>query len=249
MAIESLVVIVAALLLGTIGKAITGFGLPLLAVPVMAVFIDVQTAVVVMTLPATVSNVWLLWEFRKSAASIPGLAPAIIAGLAGIVVGAWLLKTLDPAIMALALSAWIGVYLVTQIGGRELPRAFTDSRAAFAGMVGLGGICQGATGIAGPIIVTYMHAMKIDRNVLVFGLSAVFLAYGIGQAVIYVSLGLVNEARLIQSTVAMVPVFVGMPIGLWLGRRINAKTFQVCVIALLLVSGAKLFWDGLAAFS
>ena len=105
------------------------------------------------------------------------------------------------------------------------------------------------TGIAGPIIVTYMHAMKIDRNVLVFGLSAVFLAYGLGQAVIYVSLGLVNEARLIQSVVAMIPVFVGMPIGLWLGRRINAKTFQVCVIVLLLVSGAKLFWDGLAAFS
>ena len=58
MSIESLAVVIAALLVGTLGKAITGFGLPLFAVPAMAAFIDVQTAVVVMVLPSTLSNVW-----------------------------------------------------------------------------------------------------------------------------------------------------------------------------------------------
>ena len=60
MSIESLAVVIAALLVGTLGKAITGFGLPLFAVPAMAAFIDVQTAVVVMVLPSTLSNVWLM---------------------------------------------------------------------------------------------------------------------------------------------------------------------------------------------
>ena len=43
MPVESLIVVVAALALGAVGKAITGFGLPLVAVPVMAAFIGVET--------------------------------------------------------------------------------------------------------------------------------------------------------------------------------------------------------------
>ena len=249
MSIESLAVVIAALLVGTLGKAITGFGLPLIAVPAMAAFIDVQTAVVVMVLPSTMSNVWLMWTFRREAGAIPGLWAAIGAGLIGIGLGAWLLRVLDPAVMSLALSCWIAVYLLTQLARREIPRSLTGSRGVFAAAIGLGGVCQGATGIAGPIIVTFMHAMRLERGVLVFGLSAIFFSYGLIQAGFYWSLGMVIEERILQSLAATIPVLLGMPLGLWIGRRIRAKTFGYVVVALLIASGTKLFVDGLGALS
>lgn len=249
MSIESLAVVIAALLVGTLGKAITGFGLPLLAVPAMAAFIDVQTAVVVMVLPSTLSNVWLVWNFRRSAAAIPGLWAGLACGVAGIGIGAWLLSALDPAIMALVLSGWIAVYLLTELARREIPRSLTESRGVLAGAVGLAGICQGATGIAGPILVTFMYAMRLPREVLVFGLSTVFLSYGVIQAGFYLSLGMVSEARLWQSAAATIPVILGMPVGLWIGRRIKAAVFRHLVRALLLAAGVKLFADGLGAFA
>ena len=249
MSIESLAVVIAALLVGTLGKAITGFGLPLFAVPAMAAFIDVQTAVVVMVLPSTLSNVWLMWTFRRSAAAIPGIWAGIGCGVVGIGVGAWLLSALDPAIMALVLSGWIAVYLLTELARYEVPRRLTESRSIFASMVGLAGVCQGATGIAGPILVTFMYAMRRSREVVVFALSAVFLSYGIVQAGFYLSLGLVSEERLWQSAAATIPVILGMPVGLWIGRRIKARVFRYLVRVLLLAAGVKLFADGLAAFA
>ena len=247
MSIESLAVVIAALLLGTLGKAITGFGLPLFAVPAMAAFIDVQTAVVVMVLPSTLSNAWLMWTFRRSAAALPGLWAGLGCGVVGIGIGAWLLSALDPAIMALVLSGWIAVYLLTELARYEVPSRLTENRGMFAAAVGLAGICQGATGIAGPILVTFMYAMRRSREVVVFALAAVFLSYGIVQAGFYLSLGLVSEERLWQSAAATIPVILGMPLGLWIGRRIQARAFRHLVRVLLLAAGVKLFVDGLGA--
>ena len=149
--------------------------------------------------------------------------------------------------MALVLSGWIAVYLLTELARYEVPRRLTESRNIFASMVGLAGVCQGATGIAGPVLVTYMYAMRLPREVLVFGLSAVFLSYGVVQAGFYLSLGLVSEERLWQSAAATIPVILGMPVGLWIGRRIKARLFRHLVRALLLAAGVKLFADGLGA--
>ena len=47
---------------------------------------------------------------------------------------------------------------------------------------------------------------------------------------------------------ALVPVGVaGVYIGLWLQRRVNAKLFYTLIYAFLLLTGLKLFYDGLRA--
>lgn len=248
MNVESLVVIIAALLIGTIGKAVTGFGLPLIAIPVMAAFINVETAVVVMVFPSTLSNIWLLREFRGSAARIERLPFAIACGLVGVALGTWLLKTLDHRILALVLAGWIGVYLLMQTVGAKLDFSGTQQRLMLPFVVGIGGVTQGATGIAGPIVVTYLHAFKLDRGLMVFVVSAIFLSYGITQITSMVALHLLTWERLIAGLVAMIPVIVGMPLGLRLGRKMNPRTFNICVYVLLGLTGLKLVWDGVGGF-
>jgi len=245
MSVESIVVAVAALLIGTIGKAITGFGLPLIAIPVMAAFIDVETAVVIMVFPSTLSNVWLLWEFRRAASRIERLPLAVALGLVGIALGTWLLKTLDHRVLALVLAGWIGVYLLLQISRRKFDFSGAQQRVMLPLVVGLGGVTQGATGIAGPIVVTYLHAFKLDRGMMVFAVSAIFLSYGFAQVASMVALELMTWERLVTGLVAMVPVLFGMPLGLYIGRRIDARAFNVCVYLLLGLTGLKLVWDGL----
>lgn len=247
MSVESLIVIVAALLVGSIGKAITGFGLPLIAIPVMASFIGVETAVVVLVIPSTYSNVVLLREFRGSAMKLPGLWPAIAIGLIGVAIGTWLLKTLEPGILALVLAGWIGVYLLSKFADINLPASIARSPVLLSATIGIGGVCQGATGIAGPIVVTMMHAMRLERSVLVFAFSAIFLAYGMAQMVAMLALDLFTWERAVQGLVALIPVVIGLPFGLWLGRRISARVFNICVIGLLVLTGLKLAYDGTVA--
>ena len=245
MSAVSLIVIVAALLVGSIGKAITGFGLPLIAIPVMAVFLGVETAVVAMVIPAGYSNVALLWEFRRSAGTVPGLWIAIGFGLFAIVLGTWLLKVLDPAILRLVLAGWIGVYLASRLVGVSIPSAAGGSRALMAAAVGVGGVCQGATGMAGPVVVTVIHAMRLERDVVVFALSAIFFSYSIAQITSMTVFDLFTLERLTQGLIALVPVIVGTWLGIRLGRRIHVRTFNICVFVLLSAMALKLGYDGL----
>jgi hypothetical protein len=63
----SLAVIVTAMAVGAVVKGVTGSGLPTIAIPVMAGFLGVERAVVVMAIPTVVTNSWLLWEHRHHA--------------------------------------------------------------------------------------------------------------------------------------------------------------------------------------
>ena len=60
MSFEELLVIATAVILGAVGKGTTGLGLPLTAVPVMASFVGIQDAVVIMSAPTAVSNAMLV---------------------------------------------------------------------------------------------------------------------------------------------------------------------------------------------
>jgi len=246
MSAESITVIVAALLVGSVSKAITGFGLPLVAVPVMATFIGVETSVVVMVAPIIYSNLALMREFRDTA-PVRGLWTSIAVGFAGIMLGTWILKTLEQEVLALVLAAWIGIYLLGQLVHVELPVRAARNSWWLITAVGLGGIFQGATGIGGPIVVTMLHAMQLERRQMLFSLSAVFGAYAVAQIAAMSMLDLFTRERLIMSLVAMVPVVIGLPIGLWLGRRISVRAFNLCVLFLLAILGVKLAYEGVTS--
>ena len=244
MSYEALAVIFLALAVGSLGKAIAGFGLPLIAIPVMAPYLGVENAVVVMVIPATMTNAWLGWEHRAETAAVANLWPALAVGLAGIVAGTWLLSELDDRILALIMACWIAVYLASLLfkGAIRIPLA--QRRFLTPIVVLLGGLSQGATGIAGPIVVTYLHALKLAPRAHVFAVSAIFLSYGLCQMVAMSGFGMFTEERLIQSLIALVPVAAMTWIGIRIGRVISRRVFDACVVVLLIAMGARLAWKG-----
>ena len=245
MSIESIIVIVVALAVGSIGKAITGFGLPLVAIPVMAVFMGVESAVVIMVLPATVTNIWLMWEHRARSSTIENLWLTLAAGVTGICIGTWLLSRLDDQVLSLMMALWIGVYLgnLAYKGGVRVP--YRLGRYLTPPVTMVAGVFQGATGIAGPIIVTYLHALRLPAATQVFMIVLIFMSFGPTQLVAMWGLGLFTEERVWLSLLALIPVAIAMPIGLRIARVINRRVFDMCVVVLLAATGLKLAWDGI----
>ena len=246
MSYESLAIIFVALAIGSVGKAAIGFGLPLIAVPVMAAFIGVQHAVVVMVIPATASNVWLVLHNRRAFGAIPNMGLTLGAGIVGIFVGTWMLSILDDRVLELILAAWIAVYLATRLVriGPRVPVARLRALSPLA--VFAAGGSQGATGASGPIVVPYFYSLGLETAAYVFAINLVFLTFGITQMIAMSSLGLFTQARMMEGLLALVPVLVLTPVGLWVGRVISRRAFDAAVMVLLLVSGARLAWTGIA---
>src|ERR687896_571392 len=97
---------------GAFIKGATGQGLPQIAIPVMASFLGVEHAVVVMAIPGIVSNSWLMWTYRDHLQRTRDLPAMLVTGILGAVAGTALLTTLDERVLSLALASVIVLYVV-----------------------------------------------------------------------------------------------------------------------------------------
>lgn len=119
MSIESLGIILAGLVLGSLVKGISGIGLPLVAIPVMAGFMPVDQAVAIMVLPNLIMNMWLMWTCRAHAVRIANLPLIVAIGVLGVVFGSWLLSAVPESYMIGFMALWLGGYLIHLMVGRE----------------------------------------------------------------------------------------------------------------------------------
>lgn len=241
---QSIAVIFFAILAGGLSKGVTGFGLPLIAVPVLASFLGVERAVVVMVIPGFVSNVVLMWEHRRSASQTHSVVPFLMAGIVGAVGGTWVLKALSAQVLALVLAGWIGLYLLTRLTHPDFRVSSRVSRP-LAPVIGfLAGCSQGATGASGHVVGTWFHALRLEPATYVFSVCTIFATFSVTQMVSMASFDLFTKERVIESVIAVVPAMIGVPLGVRLGRLVARDTFDRIVLAVLLILEARLIWQG-----
>ena len=114
------VVIALALAAGGLTKGITGLGLPGVAVPIMAGFLGVEHAVMIMLFPTLTTNAWLTWRLRDCYKEVPELRRIVLMGVPGVGVGAAILYLASEQFLATALSVWIFAYLALRFFHPEL---------------------------------------------------------------------------------------------------------------------------------
>lgn len=238
-----LAAIIAALAVGAFVKGVTGTGLPQVAVPVLAAFLGVERAVIIMSIPGVVANVWLVGSHARAARQTRDLPSLVIAGVAGAVIGTVLLTTVDGRVLSFLLGALILVYVAMRI----LAPDFSLSRTVSAWLsppVGLAaGALQGATGVSGPLLSTYLHSFAMAPSAYIFSISALFLVFSVTQVITLVGLGAYTSTLLAEGFLALAPVAVFLPLGTWVGRRLDARAFSNVVLAGLVVAAGVLLWQ------
>ena len=105
-------IIALALSAGGLTKGITGLGLPAVAVPIMASFLGVEHAVMIMLLPTLTTNAWLTWKLRDCYTEVPELRRVIPMGIPGVAVGAAVLYLASDRSLATVLALWVFAYLL-----------------------------------------------------------------------------------------------------------------------------------------
>jgi uncharacterized membrane protein YfcA len=243
--VSSILIIVAAMSLGSFVKGVTGQGLPQIAIPVMATFLGVEAAVVIMAIPGVVTNTWLLWNYRARFADTRDLPALLLTGTLGAVTGTVLLDTLDENALSLTLAAMICVYVVVFLAHPQLrlPPRLTRYTSPPVGFVA--GVLQGATGISGPLVSTYLHGYRLHKEVYVLSITTVFQVYAVVQVVTLAAVGLYTAERLTLSVLSLLPTMTLLAVGARFTDRLSRRTFDYLVLALLLASAVKLVYDGL----
>jgi len=234
---------------GALAKGITGVGLPILAVPVLASFTSVEEAVVLMVLPGFAANGWLVVTHKKWSL-LREHRGFLLFGLAGGVLGTWLLSLLDDQWLKLILAVWLGVYLLQYFSKRSYDRYFSGRGRGLGSLLGLAaGTVQGACGISAPIVAPYFHANGLVRESYAFATAFTFLFFSAAQLATMSRLELLTPERLVIGLIVVVPTLLFTQLGIRWSRRISEKAFHNILLTLFVAMELKLIVDILRSMS
>jgi uncharacterized protein len=225
-------------------QGLAGFGSTLVALPLLALVMDLRLATPVCCILAMTINVVLICRLHGHIQS-GAIGLLILAALPGMYVGAhvlrsvpgyWLKGVLALVILAFVIHSWRGARRVAPAG-----RGFGLVAGFLAG--GLGA----SIGVDGPPIVAWASRQGFDRETLRGTLTAYFLLAGICVVATQFMAGLVTFSVLQL-------VAVGLPtlaVGLWAGTsrcgKISDVAFGRVILGVLVLTGGSLFVQALVA--
>jgi uncharacterized membrane protein YfcA len=237
----------AVLFFGGFVKGAIGFALPLIALAGMGAFLPAPTAIALMVMAAMVANFWQAFAFGVVAA-VRNFRQYMVLNLTllpTIALGTQVLPLLDERVIFLLIGTVVGVFALLQLVGWRPPDPTAYARPVEAVIGVFSGLLGGISGAWGPPITFYLLARKtppVDQ-VLTMGVS--FL---IGTLVLSGGLavsGVLDRETLPLSLMGVVPVLLGMRLGLLLAPRLHPQTFRRATLAMLIFAGLNLLRRGL----
>ena len=246
-----MIIILAIILFAGLVHGTLGLGFPMVATPLLAIFFDVRTAILITLLPTVAVNIASIWNSRNSLEDLKRFSPLIGFVLPGSIAGAYVLATTEPAPFRLALAALILFYLWTNFSGR-LPRQWLASNLLLAmALFGfIAGFSGGTTNVMVAILIVFFLSMEVPRVSMVPALNACFLVGKVSQIVVLSLAGLVTASLLYETLPLAMAAVVALLFGQGIRDKIAVDVYRRILHGLLVVLAIILifqfFGQGLA---
>jgi uncharacterized membrane protein YfcA len=227
-------------------QGLTGFGFILVSVPLLLLFLDAPTTVVLSQLLALVACLYVAARHRR-AIRVRQMLLILAAALPCIWIGAQvLLHWPSAAIKVLAGVVVLGAAVPLLLGVRyQVKRERLGALTAGA----LSGFLQGSTGMSGPPVVILLANQGWRREVFRASVSFYLALASLISLSIYAANGLLQPAHLAQAAWLLPALALGTFSGTLLAPRVNLKRFQLLVNGLLCGAGLSSAITGLLALA
>ena len=139
-------------------------GLPLVSIPIISFVTDLETAVAAVAIPNLLINIAMARRSRESRAETRDLPVLGATGVIGGVVGTYALVSFSEAPLVVALIAVVAIYVTNFVRMPDFRITPAASRRAAPGVGLATGLLQGAIGISGPLIGSWVHCYRLERR-------------------------------------------------------------------------------------
>jgi uncharacterized membrane protein YfcA len=230
-----------ALLAGYAVRGAAGFGSGVVATPLMAFVMPLSTVAPLVTFLGAFVSVrqalrdWNHIAWRHILAFVPGI-------VIGVPLGIWVFKQASPTIVLKALGAYVVAYALYSLFAARLGWGhWVMPRWAALPIGTLGAIVATLFGgMAGPVYVTYLDGLKLDKRVFRVTTSTTLFTLSIIRSIAYVASGLFALNDVVLLAAAAIPVTLGTIAGDKLHDRLDPETFRKMVGGVLIFSGTAL---------
>lgn len=234
--ILEILIVVLATLCGSTVLSTLGFGIGMVATPILLLVFDPQTAIVTLSPAGTVLSALIAWKNRHHILMRETL-PIALLGMVGAFTGVYLLSTSDAQLLKIAIVILIIPLTVLSFFN---PTNLRD-RIPFPNIVGpfigyLVGLMLGSMAIGGPLLVIFLIVRGWKSYAIRGSMSFFLLCVMVCALVGFVPAGLYGEGRITLSAIAFIPMIVGFWAGSRIANKLNESLFRKCSVAVIVLS-------------
>lgn len=237
MDIQTLSFAMAAFLLASFLKGLTGIGFSTLCLGFLALFIDIKVAIPLVFLPSLCSNLMVMADAGHFFESIKRFFILFLSGLPGLFLGIWFLDKSHSDIPKAVLG---GIMLIYGIWGLKQGMLELSGKKEKQFMIPVGlvsGMVNGATGSQIMPIMPYLLSLDIDRNLFVQTINLSFTINTLIMMLCLGKLGLLTLPVAGISALGILPVAAGIYSGSWLRNKTSEFLYRKLVFSLLICLG------------
>lgn len=226
-------------------QGVTGFGFALVSAPVMVIFLSPKVVVPIVVTYGLLISVVILLECRKWL-DLRRIWPLMIAGLAGIPVGVYLLTLLEAGTLKVFIGIVITLFALAILTGSQKP--IKNEKLAFGPVGFVSGLLGGSTSMGGPPAVLFFANQGVEKQTFRANLVAYFLVLSVGAVIAFILNGLVT-AEVINYTVVFLPsMALGGLTGIKVASKVEEEFFQKIVLFVVIIAGLLSIASGLGFF-
>ena len=234
------VIIISAVLAGGLIKGTLGFGMPMVALPIIAFVIPATTAMIILCAPILLTN-FLQIKFKQGISSYRFL-PMMLCLIIGLLVGARLILEINLNTITQIIAISIIFAALINCFGFKIQNPKKSRERVITSIIGFGsGILGGLSTFYGPPMLAYLVASDLPKEKFV---RTVSVMYFVGSFPLYGSLiyyGFATKQDIIMSVFLILPAFISQQIGTRIRDKINQKQFRICILVTLIILGISLF--------
>lgn len=227
------------LFLSAFVQGLSGFGVALVSMALLPAIIGIRDSIALVALVAFVVDFGVLLRYWRSL-QFGKVLPLILASLAGVPLGIFLLRRADEGLALAILGIILVGYALYALSGLRLPELKGYFWAYSAGF--LGGLLGGAYNTPGPPIIVYASCKKWEPAVFKGNLQTFFIQNSIIVLFGHWVGGSFTPDILAMFWRAFPWLLAGLLTGLAMDRWINPELFRKIVLVLLVVMGLRLIF-------
>lgn len=238
----NLIIILSIIFVSTLTRSTFGFGDALIAMPLLALVIDLNIATPLVALIAFFIAISILIKNWKNV-EFKSAWRLIVASLIGIPIGLWYLKDVNENIIKLILGVLVFLFAIYSIIKPKLHKLNSEYYSWIFGFIA--GILGGAYNTNGPPIVIYSSLKKWNPQNFRATLQGYFFTTGILVIVGHGLAGNFTSEVLRYFAYCLPLVLVAVIIGARINKRIRVERFHKYIYIILLILGFMLILNSL----
>lgn len=226
-------------LLAGLVQGLTGFGAALVAIPLLCLVMDVKTAVPLTILNGLIIVSYLAYVLRRHMDGRK-IMPLLLGALPGVLLGALVLKQINPHFLKMMLGAVLLCYSLYNVFKKERRVGVSPIWAYPAGF--LTGFLTATLSAGGPPTIIYMTRTDWNKEEIKATLTGFFLITASFTVLVESIGGLISASLCLDLLVTAPFVLCGTMVGSRLTGKINREVYLRIVFIFLAVMGVVMLF-------